>query len=118
MLGLIYPIIRFFSPPKMVEAKPIEIPLSQLSEDRPTPVMYAGSPAYVFRKGDDIQVLSLVCTHLQCIVIWDEPTQQFHCPCHDAQFGPDGRVLSGPPERPLDAIKITRKNQLVIIGGE
>jgi Rieske Fe-S protein len=45
---------------------------------------------------------SNVCTHLGCRVNWATDKQQYICPCHDAHFGLDGGVVSGPPPRPLD----------------
>lgn len=42
------------------------------------------------------------CTHLGCPYRWDKDTSRFVCPCHTAVFGPDGKVISGPPPRPLD----------------
>jgi menaquinol-cytochrome c reductase iron-sulfur subunit len=42
------------------------------------------------------------CTHLGCPYRWDAEKSLFACPCHTAMFGPDGKVISGPPPRPLD----------------
>lgn len=42
------------------------------------------------------------CTHLGCPYRWDTEKNQFLCPCHTAVFSIDGRVVSGPPPRPLD----------------
>jgi menaquinol-cytochrome c reductase iron-sulfur subunit len=42
------------------------------------------------------------CTHLGCPYRWDAAVSRFVCPCHTAVFGPDGKVVSGPPPRPLD----------------
>ena len=42
------------------------------------------------------------CTHLGCPYRWNEEKKQFLCPCHTATFAVDGRVVSGPPPRPLD----------------
>jgi len=50
----------------------------------------------------DVSVVSNQCTHLSCRVNWDEATQSYICPCHDATFGLTGEVLTGPPPRPLD----------------
>lgn len=49
----------------------------------------------------DIKVLSSRCTHLSCRVNWDEKAQGFVCPCHNAFFDKDGKVISGPPPEPL-----------------
>jgi menaquinol-cytochrome c reductase iron-sulfur subunit len=60
---------------------------------------------YAIRRSEDpndILVLNSRCTHLGCTVNWHEETQQYLCPCHDAQFSKEGAVLGGPPPRPLD----------------
>ena len=59
---------------------------------------------YLLRRSespDDILVLSSRCTHLSCTVNWNEDTQKFTCPCHDASFSKEGKVLDGPPPEPL-----------------
>jgi menaquinol-cytochrome c reductase iron-sulfur subunit len=58
---------------------------------------------FVLRKSEsEMIVLSSRCTHLSCSVNWKEDRGEFVCPCHDAQFGPEGEVLGGPPPHPLD----------------
>ena len=58
--------------------------------------------AYIQRKGSDkVLAISAGCTHLGCIVTWDEGQQIFKCPCHDGRFDAEGNVLSGPPPAPL-----------------
>jgi Rieske Fe-S protein len=60
---------------------------------------------FAIRRSDDpndILVLNSRCTHLSCTVNWRQESQAFVCPCHDAQFSPEGIVLGGPPPRPLD----------------
>ena len=47
-------------------------------------------------------VLSNKCTHLGCHVNWNVDKNEFICPCHDAQFDINGKVLGGPPPRPMD----------------
>jgi menaquinol-cytochrome c reductase iron-sulfur subunit len=58
---------------------------------------------FVLRKSQtEVAVFSNVCTHLSCRVNWQADKQQYICPCHDGRFGIDGKVVSGPPPRPLD----------------
>lgn len=42
------------------------------------------------------------CTHEGCFYDWDEPSTRFACRCHKGFFAIDGKVISGPPPRPLD----------------
>jgi menaquinol-cytochrome c reductase iron-sulfur subunit len=42
------------------------------------------------------------CTHLGCPFHWEAGTQRFFCPCHNGVFDATGKVVSGPPPRPLD----------------
>lgn len=49
-------------------------------------------------------VLSGTCTHLGCTVQWDAGAAAFKCPCHGGVYGADGRVIEGPPPRPLQAL--------------
>jgi menaquinol-cytochrome c reductase iron-sulfur subunit len=51
---------------------------------------------------DDLLILNSRCTHLSCTVNWNAEAQEYICPCHDAAFDIEGKVLGGPPPRPLD----------------
>jgi Rieske Fe-S protein len=49
-----------------------------------------------------ILALSNKCTHLSCRVNWNPELSAYVCPCHNAHFGIDGQIISGPQPRPLD----------------
>lgn len=61
-----------------------------------------GVPVQVVRQGDTLHALSTVCPHLGCRVRWEAQNLQFRCPCHNAAFDREGKVLFGPPPRDLD----------------
>jgi Rieske Fe-S protein len=65
-----------------------------------------GVPLQVVRNGDTLRALSTVCSHLGCRVRWEGNQQRFLCPCHNAVFDKEGRVVSGPPPRPLDRYEV------------
>ncbi|WP_425307463.1 FAD-dependent oxidoreductase [Ammonicoccus fulvus] len=48
-----------------------------------------------------LEVVSAVCTHAGCIVLWDADEQGWACPCHGSTFAVDGAVTNGPAEDPL-----------------
>ncbi len=65
---------------------------------------------FVIRKSEDpadIIILSSRCTHLSCRVNWKEDRQAFICPCHDAAFDSEGKVINGPPPEPLRRFEYT-----------
>jgi Rieske Fe-S protein len=50
---------------------------------------------YVIRDDEDhrdrIIAFSAACTHMGCIVQWNQKTRQFDCPCHSGRFDEYGR---------------------------
>ena len=73
----------------------------------------AGRTTALFRDGDGVYAISIVCTHLGCIV---KPTEQgFECPCHGSAFAADGTVVRGPAPRPLSWIKVSAAGGTVVV---
>ncbi|MFL6100347.1 MAG: FAD-dependent oxidoreductase, partial [Actinomycetales bacterium] len=55
----------------------------------------------------DLRAVSATCTHLGCIVHFDDADPSWECPCHGSRFGIDGSVLEGPATRPLEPTDLT-----------
>lgn len=68
--------------------------------------------------GRDFVAMSNICTHLGCRVRWIDEQQRFFCPCHNGVFDKDGKVVSGPPPRPLDQFEVkVEDDNISILGG-
>lgn len=59
--------------------------------------------AYRDDKGE-VSLCSPICTHLKCIVGWNDAERTWDCPCHGSRFKPTGEVISGPAEEPLEKL--------------
>ena len=114
----IYPLWRYVSPWQVEEAKPIELPKEKLPPGAVVEAHYGPHKVLIFHRAEGIVALSLTCTHLGCNVKWDPAKQEFHCPCHDARFDKDGKVLAGPPPAPLERLKVKEEEDKYIIGGD
>lgn len=74
-----------------------------------------GHPVIVVRTPQGFRAFSAICTHLGCIVQWDAGRKQIACPCHAGYFDLDGRVVTGPPPRPLPEHGVVVINNEVMV---
>ena len=70
---------------------------------------------FLVRQGGEFTALYQVCTHLGCLVRWDEDSQAYSCPCHGAKFARDGGYISGPPPRSLDSFAVEVVDGRVVV---
>ena len=106
-----YPILRYLTPPKDAGG-PNKIELTDAQKQE-----LAGMGSLITRIGTDRVIVlkkkdeklcafSAKCTHEGCTVQYVAADALIWCACHNGKFSLDGRVLSGPPPRPLAAYAV------------
>ncbi|MCL5961040.1 MAG: ubiquinol-cytochrome c reductase iron-sulfur subunit [Chloroflexi bacterium] len=121
LAGVLTPIIGFIWPPagqggggggRILVGTTTEIPVGKAKFAR-----FNNKPAIVVNTPEGVKALSAVCTHLGCIVKWNEQGHFIQCPCHDGRFSTNGMVISGPPPAPLAQIPVALDGDKIYIGG-
>jgi Rieske Fe-S protein len=76
-------------------------------------------PCLLVRLGEDeYAAYAQKCTHLSCVVYFEQKSGEIHCPCHEGRFAAkDGRVIAGPPPRPLPRIVLERDGEHLVATG-
>jgi Rieske Fe-S protein len=55
-----------------------------------------------YRDADNaLHIVSATCTHLGCVIRWNNDEKSWDCPCHGSRFTPEGKVLNGPAIKDL-----------------
>jgi cytochrome b6-f complex iron-sulfur subunit len=106
--GLAFRFLQYLYP-VVLPVKLVEIPAGNVSEIPPDGVKLVHlpeGPVMLEKMGNDVRALSAVCTHLGCIIQWHPDAKEFVCPCHGGRYDFDGKVVSGPPPRPLEKIDV------------
>ena len=110
-------LVSFFKPRVQPGTFGSKVPAGQVAEYQPGTVSHVREGRFYISRLDDGGMLALWhrCTHLGCTVPWNENEGQFHCPCHNSIFTPNGEVVSGPAPSPLDLFPIEIVNGEVIV---
>ena len=51
-----------------------------------------------------VHAVSATCTHIGCIVSWNNAEKSWDCACHGARFSCDGKVIQGPAVKDLEKV--------------
>lgn len=63
----------------------------------------------------NVKAFSNLCTHAECLV--KPKGKTLHCFCHEADFDPDtGKVIKGPPPKPLNKVDVHIADGWVMTG--
>jgi cytochrome b6-f complex iron-sulfur subunit len=119
LAAIVYPIVRFMSPPQIVESAENSVVAAKVSE---VPVnsgkifKFGNKPGILVHTATgEFKAFSAVCTHLECIVQYKSDTKQIWCACHNGQYNLSGKNVGGPPPRPLEEYKVNKRGDDVVV---
>jgi cytochrome b6-f complex iron-sulfur subunit len=112
-LGALYPIVKYFIPPSSGGAGGGVVAKDALGKDilvkdflaghgvgeRALAQGLKGDPTYIVVESPEAIAnygINAVCTHLGCVVPWNNSENKFICPCHGSQYDNTGKVVRGP----------------------
>jgi cytochrome b6-f complex iron-sulfur subunit len=112
-----YPVVRFLDFREQHSADRVEV---GRAEDFPSgtskTVLFGERPALVIRLANgEFRAFVALCSHLQCVVAYSAEHNRIECPCHRGVYGVDGKVVSGPPPRALQELKVETRDGVVVV---
>ena len=63
----------------------------------------------------ELSAVNPTCTHRGCVVEWKADANALVCPCHNAKFAPDGKVLAKPATTDLPTYEVTTENDEILV---
>ncbi|OGX41634.1 MAG: hypothetical protein A3F87_04035 [Omnitrophica WOR_2 bacterium RIFCSPLOWO2_12_FULL_51_24] len=112
------PVWRFVFPGE-VGPEPTEVELKDFPELLPGTgklFKFGRHPAIMIRTPDGkLKSFTAVCTHFECTVQYKKDTNQIWCACHNGFYDTNGKVVSGPPPRPLEEYDVAVEKDKIIV---
>ena len=119
VVSFLYPALKFMNPPEVPEAVVNEASVGKTGEFKANAgriVKFGSRPVLLIRVSEtEWRAFSAMCTHLNCTVQYQETSHQIWCACHNGFYDLNGRVVSGPPPRPLDEYTVHVRGEDVVV---
>jgi cytochrome b6-f complex iron-sulfur subunit len=119
VVSFFYPVLKYLVPPAVPDLGEDEVFAGKVGELKPngSKVFRFGSrPALLLLTAEgEYRCVSAVCTHLGCTVQYRSDLVEIWCACHNGTYGLDGRNISGPPPRPLEAFQVNVRGSEIVI---
>ena len=108
-VSILYPVVRYVSPPDVPEPATSSVVAASTGELKPQQgkvFRFGGQPGLLVRTDDGYKAFSATCTHLNCTVQYRQDLKQIWCACHNGLYDLNGQNVSGPPPRPLQEYQV------------
>jgi Rieske Fe-S protein len=120
MVSVLYPVLRFLIPPKSGEPTTSSVTLpwkpAEIRVNSGRIFKFGSQPGILVRTpAGELRAFGAICTHLNCTVQYREEKQDIWCACHNGVYDLNGKNVSGPPPRPLEAYKTFVKGEQIVV---
>jgi cytochrome b6-f complex iron-sulfur subunit len=117
--SFLYPVIRYLAPPKLPDLGSDAVLAARVSEMKPNTAKtfrFGTRPGLLIQTASsEYRAMSATCTHLGCTVQYRPDLHEIWCACHNGMYDLNGRNISGPPPRPLEAFEVqVRGNDIFV----
>jgi Rieske Fe-S protein len=119
LASVLYPILRYLKPLSLPgPSGPVRLTRAEAAKvevDKFAIVPVGRERLLVFEDpSGELRALDAKCTHEGCTVRYLARDALIWCACHNGRFDLEGRVLAGPPPRPLARHTVLRDSEGVI----
>ena len=118
-VAFIYPVLRYLVPPKTSDLGSDAVVAGKVGELKPNSgktFRFGSRPGLLIRTADGgYRAMSATCTHLSCTVQYRDDLREVWCACHNGKYNLDGRNVSGPPPRPLEAFDVQVRGDEIFV---
>lgn len=118
-VAFLYPVLRYLVPPAATDLggdSVVAAKVGELKVNSGKIFRFGSRPGLLVRTADGgYRAMSAVCTHLQCTVQYRSDLHEVWCACHNGLYDLNGRNISGPPPRPLDAYDVHINGDDVVV---
>ena len=114
--SVLYPVLRYLKPLSLpgpsgpVRLTRAEVAKVEIDKFAIIPVGHERLLVFEDPKGE-LRALDAKCTHEGCTVRYVARDALIWCACHNGRFDLEGRVLAGPPPRPLARHSVLRDSE-------
>ena len=117
--SFLYPVLRYVVPPKTTDLGGETVLAAKTDELKPNSAKifrFGSRPGMLIRTADgEYRAMSATCTHLSCTVQYKSDVREVWCACHNGYYDLNGRNISGPPPRPLEAYEVHIQGDEIVV---
>ena len=118
-VAFLYPVLRYLVPPATADLGTDSVIAARVGDLKPNSgkiFRFGSRPGLLIMTADgQYHAVSATCTHLACTVQYRGDLREVWCACHNGTYDMNGRNISGPPPRPLEAFEVQVRGEEIFV---